>query len=260
MPLFFAFTVLFAAPGLIEAALRARRPHLWSSVAIALLSLVVAAPLVSPSNWPLLVSATTALLVASALLLVKMRDRELARTIVLAATLVVAVTVFGSVSLVPGFNDRARAAATTLATTNRLFATMTADRLHTLLVAAAGLLLVTVELNHPIALILRRRRLLPDDTLNDARPRRSTPTRARRTPRRPDEAARGRVIGYLERAIVFVIIVAGTFESLGLVLVAKGIARFQQLQDRDFAEYFLIGTLLSIAAALAVGFAARALL
>ncbi|MFP4432374.1 MAG: hypothetical protein ACOCW6_05740 [Spirochaetota bacterium] len=42
---------------------------------------------------------------------------------------------------------------------------------------------------------------------------------------------------------------AADLSALGMVLVAKGIVRFQQLDDRDFAEYVLIGTLLSIFAA-----------
>lgn len=250
--LFFALTILLIAPGVLEAALRSARPFASAVATIVLLSLAVTAPVLTRSNWLIVLPIVVALLAGSAALLARVRDRETARTIVLAGTLLAAVALFGSVSLVPGFNAAARAAAASLAAGNRLVASVEAETWTTLVASAAGLVLVTVELNHPIALVLRKRRLLPDDAPGDGPSRRSR--------RGPDEAARGRVIGYLERAIVFVIIVAGTFESLGLVLVAKGIARFQQLQDRDFAEYFLIGTLLSMVAALAVGFAARALL
>ena len=71
------------------------------------------------------------------------------------------------------------------------------------------------------------------------------------------EPARGRAIGYLERLIVFALTVSGNLAALGLVLAAKAIARFRQLDDRDFAEYVLIGTLMSISAAMLTGFAVR---
>lgn len=41
--------------------------------------------------------------------------------------------------------------------------------------------------------------------------------------------------------------------ALGLVLAAKGLARFKDLDKRPFAEYVLIGTLISVAAAILVG-------
>ncbi|MGH7675102.1 MAG: hypothetical protein ACREMV_07505 [Gemmatimonadales bacterium] len=50
--------------------------------------------------------------------------------------------------------------------------------------------------------------------------------------------ARGRLIGVLERAVV----------------------RFKSLDDRDFAEYFLIGTLTSVLVALLVGAGVRLVL
>jgi len=44
---------------------------------------------------------------------------------------------------------------------------------------------------------------------------------------------------------------------MGLVLAAKALTRFRALDDRDFAEYVLIGTLASILFALLVGIALR---
>ena len=40
--------------------------------------------------------------------------------------------------------------------------------------------------------------------------------------------------------------------SIGFVLAAKALARFQSLNDRDFAEYFLIGTFASLVTAGAI--------
>ncbi len=74
------------------------------------------------------------------------------------------------------------------------------------------------------------------------------------------ELARGRIIGVLERAIALTLVLAGEFGALGLIVAAKALARFHELKHRDFAEYFLIGTLASLLHALLVGFAIRLLL
>jgi hypothetical protein len=44
------------------------------------------------------------------------------------------------------------------------------------------------------------------------------------------------------------------------VIAAKTLARFRQLDDRDFAEYYLLGTLASVAIAGISAFAAVAVL
>ena len=72
------------------------------------------------------------------------------------------------------------------------------------------------------------------------------------------EYNRGRVIGTLERIAVYVLVLQGQYDALGLVLAAKGLARFQNLDDREFAEYFLIGTFLSVVLAGAVALAVKA--
>jgi hypothetical protein len=60
----------------------------------------------------------------------------------------------------------------------------------------------------------------------------------------------GEVIGILERGIVFGLAVEGEYDALAFVFAAKALARHKQLDDKDFAEYFLIGTLLSAALAI----------
>lgn len=74
------------------------------------------------------------------------------------------------------------------------------------------------------------------------------------------ELGRGRIIGVLERALALTLILWGQFGALGLVLAAKALARFRGLEERDFAEYFLIGTLASLLVALMVGVGVRLLL
>jgi hypothetical protein len=47
---------------------------------------------------------------------------------------------------------------------------------------------------------------------------------------------------------------------VGWIIAAKSLARFKQLEDREFAEYFLVGTLASFLLALLVGLGIRILL
>lgn len=68
----------------------------------------------------------------------------------------------------------------------------------------------------------------------------------------------GRVIGMLERYFILTVLLAGSdLSALAVILAAKGLARFQQLDRREFAEYVLIGTLASALSAVLVGLAAR---
>lgn len=59
----------------------------------------------------------------------------------------------------------------------------------------------------------------------------------------------GKIIGYLERIIASVLILGGQYGAVGMVLTAKSIARFKRLDEKDFAEKYLIGTLTSMAIA-----------
>ncbi|HTU15327.1 MAG TPA: hypothetical protein VMF31_09020 [Solirubrobacterales bacterium] len=71
----------------------------------------------------------------------------------------------------------------------------------------------------------------------------------------------GRYIGWLERGLIFTVIVAGMPSAAALVIGVKTAARFPQFEKEErFVEYYLIGTLLSLSIALAAGLVARALL
>lgn len=56
----------------------------------------------------------------------------------------------------------------------------------------------------------------------------------------------GRVIGVLERLLIFVGLTASSWEILAGVVALKTVARYSKLDDQDKAEYFLIGSLVSI--------------
>lgn len=55
----------------------------------------------------------------------------------------------------------------------------------------------------------------------------------------------GYLIGVLERGLVAFLILAGQLGAVGFVVAAKSLARFKQLEDKDFAENYLVGTMLS---------------
>lgn len=61
-----------------------------------------------------------------------------------------------------------------------------------------------------------------------------------------DEIKAGRIIGTFERMIMLFFINIGQYSSIGLVLTAKSIARYDKIsKSQSFAEYYLLGTLLS---------------
>lgn len=63
----------------------------------------------------------------------------------------------------------------------------------------------------------------------------------------------GMYIGWLERFVILTAMLLHSPATAGLVLTAKAIARYPEFKQVRFAEYFLIGTLLSISAALVGG-------
>lgn len=74
------------------------------------------------------------------------------------------------------------------------------------------------------------------------------------------ELARGRAIGALERALALTLVLLGEYAAIGLIIAAKSLARLKALEDREFAEYFLVGTLASLLLALLVGVGIRIVL
>ncbi|WP_335940010.1 DUF3307 domain-containing protein [Fusobacterium polymorphum] len=60
-----------------------------------------------------------------------------------------------------------------------------------------------------------------------------------------EELKAGNIIGKLERIIIAILLLNNQFGVIGFVLTAKSIARFKQMEDKNFAEKYLIGTLTS---------------
>lgn len=67
------------------------------------------------------------------------------------------------------------------------------------------------------------------------------------------DLSRGKLIGYIERLLVILLTYYNAFPAIGFIVAAKSIARFKQMDDRDWAEYFLLGTLSSMFLGIALG-------
>lgn len=75
------------------------------------------------------------------------------------------------------------------------------------------------------------------------------------------EYSMGRLIGLLERIFIFIFVLLNQYSAIGFILAAKGVTRFNNFKDdRTFAEYVLIGTLLSTLLALIIGWGVRLLI
>ncbi len=61
-----------------------------------------------------------------------------------------------------------------------------------------------------------------------------------------EELQRGKVIGNLERLLIYLLIQMNMLGLITLTVGLKAVARFKKLEEKDFAEYFLIGTLSSL--------------
>ena len=120
---------------------------------------------------------------------------------------------------------------------------------------AAVLVFSAVGGTHVVRGLLNKAGTLP--TVKDKNPRSVTGTNG--DPPRFDvpEYNRGRIIGNFERFLMIVMVVSGSYEGLGLLVAAKGLIRAREFEDRDFAEYFIVGSLASVTVALVLGLALR---
>jgi hypothetical protein len=59
------------------------------------------------------------------------------------------------------------------------------------------------------------------------------------------ELYRGKIIGVTERILFFFFVITDNYASIAFILTAKAFTRYKELDNKNFAEYVLIGTLLS---------------
>lgn len=67
----------------------------------------------------------------------------------------------------------------------------------------------------------------------------------------------GRAIGIFERLLITMLVLAQAEAAVALVVGVKTVARYRQLDDRSFAEYYLLGTLASVSIGIGAGLLAR---
>ncbi len=68
-----------------------------------------------------------------------------------------------------------------------------------------------------------------------------------------DSTGNGRVIGSLERLLIYTFLFAGHALAVSAVIAVKAFARFKRMEeDQTFAEYVIIGTFLSLLLTLAI--------
>jgi len=63
----------------------------------------------------------------------------------------------------------------------------------------------------------------------------------------------GFLIGIFERILIFTFVLADQYAAISIIFAAKSIARFNELNERNFAEYYLLGTFISITLAIVTG-------
>ncbi|GMQ56196.1 DUF3307 domain-containing protein [Vallitalea sediminicola] len=62
-----------------------------------------------------------------------------------------------------------------------------------------------------------------------------------------DEVKTGKWIGILERILITVFIYNNQLSAIGFIIAVKSLARFKMLDNKIFSEYYLLGTLFSVA-------------
>ncbi len=62
----------------------------------------------------------------------------------------------------------------------------------------------------------------------------------------------GRMIGHLERSIIFMLILAGQPAGIGFLIAAKSVLRFDTKREQSVSEYVIVGTLASFGWAMAI--------
>jgi hypothetical protein len=118
----------------------------------------------------------------------------------------------------------------------KLFDFITIKNWESFWIISAGLLFVMNELNIVVRILFSLFDLLSEEN---------------------DELKAGRIIGILERIIIYVLVLVGQYGAMGLVIAAKAFARFKAMDEKKFAEYILIGTLLSALLSLITAFAVQ---
>ncbi|RPH93284.1 MAG: hypothetical protein EHM72_16480 [Calditrichaeota bacterium] len=134
------------------------------------------------------------------------------------------------------FNEFSRKIIQTVAHHNALLSHLTTREFKRVILYLFALLILVNEANNLIRYVLG---------LIKAEPRTKIVPPAALDKVDVQELHRGKVIGVIERILFFFFVITGNYTSIAFILTAKGFTRYKELDDKNFAEYVLIGTLLS---------------
>jgi hypothetical protein len=196
--------------------------------------------------WGILMALLLLLASVSHALEQRVRANGLTRILTLALQVILA-SLFTAPSLGVTFNIARLAWLASLDRLTTLVSMVKTIAVHGSDVVLLGALLVVNEVNLLLRIQLGSLRLGPDN---------GTAEDAARSP----EYLHGKLIGILERSLIYAAVMGNQVAAIGLVLAAKGFVRFKEMDDRRFAEYVLIGTLLSALLAVAVALFVKSLL
>lgn len=104
-------------------------------------------------------------------------------------------------------------------------------------------LLMVLLLGKPANLVIREL----NGKGNIRQPQVPTPVPVLDMPKRePEYQNAGSLIGTLERYLIAIMLLLGQYAAIGLIFTAKSITRYDRIsKDPSFAEYYLVGTLMS---------------
>ncbi len=154
-----------------------------------------------------------------------------------AITLLVGLSFLGPIgSSLVRFADWTLAVSLVLGHSSLLLAGLDSHSLRVALAILSGVLFASGEVNNLTRFILVRLHVAPGKgVFGDT-----------------TQLRRGKTIGIIERLLVYFFVLTQNTAAVGFVVAAKGFARFRELENRVFAEYVLIGTLLSVSSAVLV--------
>ncbi|WP_037571324.1 hypothetical protein [Spirochaeta cellobiosiphila] len=170
----------------------------------------------------------------SILLRKKIDDMFLIRILELGFIVVISSFLFGILDPCLSFNPYLLRILRAISTHNILLRSLTGSVWKMIIIYIFAVLILTNEMNNIIRYILG---------LIKTEPKSSDPNENIEVDRK--ELSRGKIIGVVERILFFSFVITGNYNLIAFILTAKGVTRFKELDNKKFAEYVLIGTLLS---------------
>jgi hypothetical protein len=212
------------------------------------IEVILLLPLLTWENFPILVSI---LAVYHAVVILLERNKETAfleRIIELLFLILITSTVFGIFETRLIFNGLSIRISRVVLENNILLKAHRYTEFGPFIIYLFAILILINEMNNFIRLILARIKTEPQviTDSNGTAQGRGAPERTGITVD-SKELSRGKIIGVIERILFFFFVITGNYSSIAFILAAKGFTRFRELDNRNFAEYVLIGTLLSSA-------------